>query len=118
MANLYNYNPIVLDSTMASGWRALQTLNIGTITLTSPSGVVTTVPAQRGLWVTKVIWENPTTVGHTFSISDPNVAATVLLAGACGVAGQDVEYDFVNAAQWRDFKLTHLDSGKIFIWYR
>ena len=118
MANNYNVAPIKIDTAMTSGWRASQTLNTGTITLTSPSGVVTTVPAQRGLWVIKVIWENPTTVGHTFSISDPNASTTVLLAGACGVAGQDVEYDFVNAAQWRDFKVTQISSGVLYIYFR
>lgn len=118
MANNYNVQPIKLDTAMGSGWRALQTLNTGTLTLTSPAGVVTTVPAQRGIWVTKVIWENPTSVGHTFSISDPNNSGTVLLAGACGVADQDVPYDFVNAAQWRDFKLTQISSGVLYIYYR
>ncbi len=104
MANSYNSMPIVINATMSAGWRSLQTLNTGT--------------NATGIRVFKVIWDAPSTVGNTFEIVDP-VDSTVLLTGTCSVASQDIQYNFdENPASWRDFKVTTLSSGTLYIWYR
>jgi hypothetical protein len=116
VANNYNVCPIKLDSTMASGWKALQTLNAGTLPATAQqlSGAVL---GQPGIRVTKIIWENPTAVGHTFHIIDP-VDSNILLYGSCDVAAKDIIYAFDNLATWKDFKVSQISSGTLYIWYR
>lgn len=117
MANNYNANPIILTATMASGWRALQTLNTGNqpVTLQQVSGAVT---RQLGITVSQVVWTGMTAQAHTFSIIDPN-DSTILLQGTAGSALTDQFYAFNDAAiPWRDFKVSQLSSGTIMIWYR
>lgn len=86
---------------MASGWKSLQTLNTN----------------QWGFRVTKVVWDAPSLAGHDFVITEP-VSGIVLLQGTCDTANQTKNFDFVNGATWRDFKVTVLSSGTLFIWYR
>ena len=105
MANVYNSYPIQIDTAMASGWKALQSL----------------VPAANavGFRVTKVLWQGPVTLGDKFIILDSNDSALILLQGTCGAASADVPYDFNNReASWRDFKVTRIDSGLLLIWYK
>jgi hypothetical protein len=66
--------------------------------------------------VTRVYWENPTTIAHTFQIVD--AAGTVLLEGRCEVANQSQAFDFVNARIWKDFQVTTLSSGTLWIYTR
>lgn len=117
MANVYNSNPIKLDTVMASGWRALQTLNPGNQPATAQqlSGPVT---RQQGIRVSQVVWTGMTAQAHTFSILDPN-DSTILLTGVAGASLVDQIYPFNDAPmQWRDFKLSQITSGIILIWYR
>lgn len=117
LANSYNSCPIKIDTVMASGWKGLQTLNTGNLPSTAQqfSGAVV---RQPGLRVFKVEWDGATTIGHTFSIIDPN-DNTILLNGTANAASQDIQYDFTeNPAHWRDFKVTTLASGILYIWYR
>jgi hypothetical protein len=103
VANNYNTKPIYLDSTMASGWRALQTLNVGT---------------QWGFNVSYVEWQAPVSAGDKFVIVDP-ASSAVLLEGSCGQANADVPFDLGDTLPaWRDFKVTTLNSGILLIWYR
>jgi hypothetical protein len=111
MSNLPNQNPIYLDSTMPSSWRATQTLNTGTL----PG---TTFPAQPGIRVTKILWTGMTAQTHQIIIVEPKSGITLFNAQAGGELA-DQEYDYTNqAANWRDFQLTQIDSGKLYIWYR
>ena len=112
MANSYTSQPIVIDTVMAAGWKAEQAAAATPIFAAAANAV--------GFRVTKVLWVNPTTVSHTFVIVDSNDATLVLLEGTCGVANEDVPYDHFDpiGAPWRDFKVTTLDSGKLYIWYR
>lgn len=117
MSNSYNQQPIVITTVMGAGWKSLQTLNSTNQPVTAQN-VGVTIPSQFGINVYKVIWDNPTTAGHTFTIVDPQ-NSNVLLAGTAGVANQDVEYDFESApANWRDFKVTTISSGTLYIFYR
>lgn len=109
MANDYNSKPIVIDAVMASGWKALQTL------VAAANAV--------GFHVTKVLWVGPTTVGHAFEIKSVTSGTPItLLKGTCAVASEDVDYshfdDVSGGAPWRDFQVTTLDSGVLYIWYR
>ena len=101
MANSYNVLPVYIDSVMASGFRALQTLNTG----------------QWGFRVAKVVWTGATAQGHTFVIVEPKSSA-VLLQGQADADLADVCYDFDIPQAWRDFKVTTLASGILQIWYR
>ena len=117
MANVYNANPIKLDTVMASGWRALQTLNTGNLPANAQQ-VSGSVTRQWGIEVVKVQWTGMTAAGHTFSIIDPN-DSTILLQGQAGTTLTDQLYDLAgNASKWRDFKLSQISSGILFIWYR
>ena len=101
---------------MGSTWRASQTLNSGNFPTTAQSFTTPTY-RQPGFRVTKVLWDNPTAVGHTFSIAATD--GTVLLSGTCSVADQDIPYDFNDApVTWKDFQLTQISSGTLYIWYR
>jgi|SRR5581483_3283404 len=110
MANSYNSQPIILDTDIASGWRALQNL----------------ATKQIGIRPTKLIIEsNGTTVAGTVSIVDPNDSTQLYLAAigaGAGAAGTVlVREDFPGwFPAWRDFKVTGLTATvtKIFIWYR
>lgn len=111
MANLYNQNPLSLDTVMASGWRALQTLNTGTL----PG---TTFSAQPGVQVVKIVWTGIVAQTHKVILVEPN-SSIVLFTAVAGSTLADQVYDFSNqAATWRDFKLTQIDSGVLNIWYR
>ena len=101
MANSYNSNPIKIDSNLASGWRSVQTLNT----------------KQWGIQVTKVVWNNPG-ASASFSIVDPT-DSTVLLQGntPASYVGPDPEWDFVDSAKWRDFKVT-VSAGVLLIYYK
>lgn len=116
MANSYNSLPIIIDTVMASGWRSLQTRNVGNLPANAQqtSGVVT---RQWGINVTAVIWTGATTAAHTFNVVDPN-DGTVLLAGVAGTTLVDAEYTFDIVAPWRDFKVTQISSGRLFFWFR
>lgn len=102
MANSYNTMPIVLDTVMANGWRASQTLNT----------------KQNGIIVTRVIWTGMSAAGHTFSIVLPS-DNTILLTDTAGSTLSSVEYfNDPSGASWYDFKLSAISSGKLLIWYR
>lgn len=116
MANNYNTQPILIDSVMGAGWRSLQTLNTGNQPATAQNAGLT-IPSQFGMNVYKIVWTKPTTIGHTFVIVDPQ-NSNVLFEGAAGVANQDVEYTFYAPANWRDFKVTTIQSGVLEIFYR
>lgn len=117
MPNSYNSNPIVITNVMASGWRSLQTLNVGN----QPSNaqqVSGRVTRQQGINVTNVTWTGMTAAGHTFVIVDSN-DGTVLWQGQAGAELVDQVYDFVGRmGQWRDFKVTTIQSGTLLITYR
>lgn len=111
MANTYNSNPILINTTYTGGWRGKQTLNTGT----TPGY---TFPAQFGIRVFKVIWMSPG-ASASFSVTDPN-DSTILLEDAtpASFAGSSPEYDFENAAaSWRDFNVT-ISAGTLLIYYR
>lgn len=118
MANTYNSLPIIINTTMASGWKSLQTLNTGNLptTIQNPVGI----PRQFGFQIVKVVWEGRTvSQANSFTIVDPN-DATVLLQDsvADGAATAPIQYDEVNGQKWRDFKCTGITSGNILIYYR
>lgn len=98
------------------GWRGAQTLNVGYIP-SNAQQVSGPVPRQTGLFVEGVLWTGATATGHTFSIVDPT-SGTVLLAGVAGTTLIDVQYIFDNAINWRDFAITQLSSGSVYVWYR
>ena len=107
MSNSYGSMPIVIDSSMASGWRSLNTMN----------GASAGSGRNYGFRVESLVWVGPSTAGHTFSIIDPN-DSTVLAQGTCGVAGADVSYNDFFSKTWRDFKVSQISSGKLLIYYR
>lgn len=125
MANSYNSNPIILDSDTSSGWRSLQTLNVGNLPTTLQQAAPVT--RQWGIKPYKVLLiANGTTVAGTVSVVDP-IDGTNLIDPPIGVpAGQATgtvitREDFQQALPaWRDFKVSGLTATntKLVIWYR
>lgn len=122
MANSYNTNPIILDTDIATGWRANQTLNTGSV-----PGY--TASRQPGIRPTKIVLEtNGATSGAgTVVVADPNFSTSVLWNSAVAASAttqsgailtrEDFEDNFPG---WRDFTVTGLTATvtKIYIWYR
>ena len=114
MANSYNSNPIILDTDIATGWRANQTLNTGNLPGYS-------FARQPGIRVTKIVLTaNGVTAAGTVTVADPN-DSTVLFSTPVTTTQADLVFDFADhSAAWRDFKVTGLTATvtKISIWYR
>ena len=94
MPNDLTLNPIFIDTAM----------------------VAAAAPA-RPIWVKKVLWFNPTTIGHVFTIHDGTSATNTLLEGRAEVANQSQNFDFDPPQLWSDFQVTPIDSGVIYIYF-
>ena len=125
MANSYNSNPIYIDTDIATGWRANQTLNTSNLptTLQQFSGTVT---SQWGIRVIKlqVVAANASPVAGTVTITDPK-DSTQLFEFANTVTSATVgqvlfESDVNFSMPWRDFIVTGATAAKVavVIWYR
>jgi hypothetical protein len=69
------------------------------------------------LLIEKVYWKTPASQGDTVSIVDAQ--GNVLLPLACEVAGQSQIIDWSARPKiWRDFQVTTLSSGTLFIFLR
>lgn len=115
MANNYNNNPILIDTVMASGWRASQTLNSGNLpaTLQNPGPIT----RQWGIRVVKIEWTNIASAGDKIIIVDP-VDSTVKFQ-ATAQSLDDKLYDVVDSGMpWKDFKVSTIGSGLLLITYR
>lgn len=102
MANSYNTNPIVLDSTMA----ATAKNTAGGLALTNPLRI-------SGFW-----WDAPgTTAGHQCTLQDGNgnVIFNQTVAGATTTTANS---PLMFGQPWvvNDFKLTALQEGKLYIY--
>lgn len=97
--------PIIITAAMASDFWA--TIGI--------------VAGQFGkpIKVQKIVWNNPGAAA-SFVITDASTAANVLKQGntPTGYIGPDPEYDFVDEVPWRNWKVTTLSAGTLFIYYR
>jgi hypothetical protein len=94
-------NPIVLTATMGATFQAsLPVIN------------------QRPyILVEKVLWESPVTPGDAVSIVDSQ--GNVLLPLTCEVASQSQIVDWsAHPKIWRDFQVTTLTSGTLYIYLR
>lgn len=92
MANDTGARPIKIDTAMGSG-----------------------AALGRPIQVVKVYWFNPTTLNHTFSIVDPT-SSKVLLEGRAEVANQSQVFELPQPMKWRDFKVSTLQSGILYIY--
>jgi hypothetical protein len=72
---------------------------------------------SRPLRVVKVYWENPTTAGNTFVIIDPT-SSKVLLEGRAEANNQSQVFEFPVPITWRDFRVSTLASGTLWIYTR
>ena len=85
---------------------------------TRPLKIDTVMSAGSGLGrplrVISVYWLGPTTADHAFSIIDP-VSSKVLLSGVCEVAKQSQLFQFPQPIRWKDFKVSVIGSGTLYI---
>lgn len=100
-------DPIVTSGTgaQATDWLTLTSAQAGT---------------GRPIKIYKVIWSNPGASG-SFSISDGAATPSVLLADSTPAAyvDQSVKYEFASdAPMWKNFKITALTAGTLYIYYR
>lgn len=91
MANSFNTRPIVVDTVMAGG-----------------SGI------DQPLKVVKVYWFNPALAGDTLEIIDP-VSSQKLLVARAEAVGQSQVFDFPFVV-WKDFRVSVLSSGVVYIY--
>lgn len=102
MANATSGNPIKLDTAVAN-WAALG------------------LPGQGCIRCYKVIWEQPTSAGDTFTISEAD--GTVLLTGkaeaASGAVGNTQSFTFTKPlllSYQRGWYLSQISSGALYIY--
>jgi len=111
----FNSNPIVVNANMASGWRSLQTLNVGNL----PSNIQQTsgpVTRQWGIQVVELVWNSPPP-GGAVMVTDPNDGTILALADVpAAYAGGDIDVTPISR-KWRDFKVT-ISGGNLLIYYR
>ena len=99
MSNSLLQDPIILTQAMTGTYKTL-------------SGLV-----DLALRIERVLWVGPVSPGDTFTIVDAN--GYVLLSRTCSVAHQDVDTDFnANPELWRDFQLSQISSGTLYIYLR
>ena len=99
MANLIvGYNPIIIDTAMTDFARTTDSAR------------------THGYEIRKVIWVGPQTATHTFVMT--NLAAKVFLAGYVGATSVDMpqETNFTPPYRVKDFKVSTLGSGKVYIY--
>lgn len=102
MANQMSGMPIIMDTATAS-WAA------------------NALPGVQALAVTKIVWANPTTAAHTFSIIDG--AGTTLVTGICTAtnAGGQIFFDFEPKAlllsKQNGWRLSQISSGALYIYF-
>ncbi len=99
MANLYNQNPIRIDTSFAS-YKGQVALTLGTL---------------FALIVTKVRWIGPGAVAELV-IEDPQSGVQLCALQNSSANGPDLEEDFSASPRlWRDFSVV-LPSGVVFIY--
>ncbi len=115
MANSYNSQPIRIDTTMAAGWRSLQTLNTGN----SPATIQQPSPASRqwGFQVQELYWNSPG-ASSSIVVTDPNDGTILAMQDTpIGYTGGDIDIVPIRRT-WRDFKVQISGGGTLFIYYR
>lgn len=100
MANSFG-NPIILDSTMAATWQNTANNN---------------APANQDINVQKIIWDGMTTTADSFTLQYGD-GTTFLQGTITGAQFSPVNYDFFGGRKLKDFKLSALVHGKIYIYY-
>lgn len=100
MANSFG-NPIILDSTMAATWQNTANNN---------------APANQDINVQKIIWDGPAAAA-TFVLQYGDGTAFLAGTAQATTAPPPVNYDFFGGRHLKDFKLSTLSSGKIYIYY-
>jgi hypothetical protein len=125
MANSYNSNPILINTDIATGWRANQTLNTGNLPSTAQqySGAVVRQPGIRPYRL-QVLAAGAGSAAGTITITDPKDSTVlwqdaVVAAVATGTIIIDEDWD-VTLPAWRDFIVTGVTatSTQLQIWYR
>lgn len=120
MPNDYDSNPIFIDTDMASGWRALQTLNTGNLqpTIQNP-GPITRQWGVRAYAIGFALVS--TQASGTILVADPN-DNTILFKQFIPASGTfATEFTFDAAyGMWRDFKITGPTATGVAVqvWYR
>lgn len=102
MSNSTSGNPIKVD-TAVSNWAGMN------------------LPGQQCLRCYKVIWEAPTTIGHTFSVQEAD--GTVLLLGVAeagtGAVGNTQSFTFtkpLNLSFQRGWFVQQISSGTLYFY--
>jgi hypothetical protein len=105
MANSYLQNPVIINTNMTQGYKALTATQ-------GPTGL----GAFTYLRIEKVYWENPGTIGDTVNIEDP-VTGNVLLVLRCEVANQSQIVDWTaKPKRWSDFEVNTISSGTLYLY--
>lgn len=97
MANDFSKNPLSIDSVMAATYQN-----------SSP-------PNALAIFPRKIYWFNPANIGDLVNI----IAADgkLLWAARCEVANQSQFFDAPVSDKWRDFQVSVLGSGTLYIYF-
>ena len=105
MANSYLQNPVIINTAMASGYKAL--------TATVGAGGLGTFST---LLIEKIYWENPITLGDTVNVEDP-ITGQTLIALRCESAGISQVFDWTaKPKRWADFEVNQISSGTLYVY--
>lgn len=101
MSNQMSGMPLIMDTATAT-WAA------------------NALPGTQALPVSKIIWVNPTTAAHTFSIVD--ISGSIILTGICSTAnaGGQIEYNFPKSlllSKANGWRLSQISSGALYIYF-
>lgn len=103
MANSYTQNPIVITSTMSSGYKSL---------------VASALGSPISLLIDKINWSDAVGTSDVLSIVDPD-NGNILLEIANKVANTTWWVDWSPRPKlWRDFKVSTIGSGTLYIFTR
>lgn len=88
------------------------------LVITAPMGATylnSGPPNNLAVMPRKIYWLNPANIGDTFIINSAD--GRVLFTGRCEVANQSQFFDAPVSDKWRDFQVTTLASGTLYIYF-
>lgn len=96
MANIYNANPIIIDTVMGAG---------------------ITNERIMPIHVKTIRWVGGTTAGHQATITDGSAGASILWRAICQNANIEINSLLPQMLTWKNFRVTVLASGILYIYH-
>lgn len=101
MSNILNTNPLVIDTAFSTKY----SVQVGALT-----------PPPGGFVLDEIYWYQPTTIGHTLTMTLGD-GATVIRQAYCEAPNQSQIFKMYGM-RLEDFQVTTISSGKMYIYFR